>query len=48
MPDIPQKEFIYVNIPEFRMHVMNGATKVFDMDVIKVKKVIAPLCFQEN
>jgi murein L,D-transpeptidase YcbB/YkuD len=38
MPDVPQKEFIYVNIPEFRMHVMNGATKVFDMNVITGKE----------
>ncbi|HTL10644.1 MAG TPA: L,D-transpeptidase family protein [Chitinophagaceae bacterium] len=38
MPDVPQKEFIYVNIPEFRMHVMNGATKLFDMNVITGKE----------
>lgn len=38
MPQKPQGELIMVNIPEFVLHVTDGANKVFDMDVVVGKE----------
>jgi murein L,D-transpeptidase YcbB/YkuD len=38
MPQKPQGELIMVNIPEFVLHVTDGAKKVFDMNVVVGKE----------
>jgi murein L,D-transpeptidase YcbB/YkuD len=38
MPSRPSGDLILVNIPEFVLHVMDGAKKVFDMNVVVGKE----------
>ena len=38
MPDLPEREYILVNIPEFRLHVMEGNDKKLDMNIITGKE----------
>ncbi|MFT3826327.1 MAG: L,D-transpeptidase family protein [Chitinophagaceae bacterium] len=38
MPATPSGKLIMVNIPEFRMHVMDGNQKVFDMNIVVGKE----------
>jgi len=38
MPSRPKEEWILVNIPEFRLHMMKGKDQVFDMDIVVGKE----------
>ena len=44
----PEGNLIMVNIPEFKMHVIDGKTKVFDMDVVVGKQGHNTVIFTGN
>ena len=48
LPDQPNKEFIIVNIPEFRLHIMNHGNKVFSMNIIVGKEAHSTVIFSGN
>lgn len=47
-PDDPDGRMIMVNIPEFMLHVWNGKTKEFDMEVIVGKEGNSTIMFSGN
>lgn len=44
----PEGKLIMVNIPEFKLHVLDGANKVFDMDVVVGKEGHNTVIFTGN
>ena len=44
----PEGQLILVNIPEFKLHVKEGAKKVFDMNVVVVKEGHNTMIFTGN
>ena len=45
MPSLPEGKMILVNIPEFTLHVMEGKSKVFDMNVVVGKQGFNTMMF---
>ncbi|HEY8388060.1 MAG TPA: L,D-transpeptidase family protein [Parasegetibacter sp.] len=48
MPDPQNGHYILVNIPEFMLHVRNGAEKVFDMNVVVGKEANNTILFSSR
>jgi len=48
MPEKPSGKLIVVNIPEYRLHVYDGDTKAFDMDVVVGKEGKNTVIFTGN
>lgn len=48
MPTAFNSRFITANIPEYKLHVYNGKTKAFDMDVVVGKQGSATVIFTGN
>jgi murein L,D-transpeptidase YcbB/YkuD len=48
MPEKPSGRLIVVNIPEYRLHVYDGDTKTFDMDVVVGKEGKSTVIFTGN
>jgi murein L,D-transpeptidase YcbB/YkuD len=48
MPTTPSGQLIVVNIPEFEMHVYEGKSKAFDMDVVVGKEGHNTMMFSGN
>ena len=48
MPDMPDKEYILVNIPAFKLYVRKGNEPEFDMDIITGKEGHSTVVFSGN
>jgi len=47
VPEQPQGNFIIVNIPEFRLHVLEGAKRIFSINIVVGKAVHSTVIFTD-